>query len=157
MLKYLFLSISLFFFANLSGQEVPKKSKIFVRVYNNQGDKIAKGKIVEITENTLILKKGSKTISIPSSEITYLISKKSDSHNILVGLLAGTSLGAYSIVKSKNAFGFAFSSITTMLLATLGSWVGYLSTAFKHSKIYTFSGDAAKWKGFKEDMYSPKN
>jgi RNase P/RNase MRP subunit p29 len=100
-MKYLLFTIALFLCANITAQELPKKSKTFVRVYNNQGEKIAKGKILDITDNSLTLKKGSNSITIPLSEIATLKTKRSNGNNVLFGAVGGSLLGL-GIVASNS-------------------------------------------------------
>ena len=91
-MKYLLFTIALFLCVNITAQELPKKSKIFVRVYNNEGQKIAKGKILKITDSTLVLKKGSRSITVPSSEISNIKTKRTKGHSVLMGALPGAAL-----------------------------------------------------------------
>jgi hypothetical protein len=163
-MKYLLFAIALFLCANITAQELPKKSKIFVRVYNNQGEKIAKGKILDITDDSLILKKGSSSITIPLNKIETLKTKRSNGHNVLFGAAGGSLLGL-AIVASESgnsnagfggtAKGLAYAG--AIVVVFIGSGVGYLTTLFKNSQEYTIGSDVVKWKGFMEDMYQPQN
>lgn len=162
-MKYLLFTIALFLCANITAQELPKKSKIFVRVYNNQGEKIAKGKILDITDNSLTLKKGSSSVTVPLSEIETLKTKKSNGNNVLFGAVGGSLLG-FGIVASNSGpcdgfdcTGKGLSYVAAIILPMIGSGIGYLTTLFKNSKEYIISSDVVKWKGFMEDMYSPQN
>ncbi|UAM97463.1 hypothetical protein K8354_14275 [Polaribacter litorisediminis] len=163
-MKYLlFVIVLMLSLHNTAAQELPKKSEIFVRVYNNVGEKIAKGKILSITENSLILKKGSSSVTIPSNEISYLKTKRSNGHNVLLGASGGSILGL-AIVASESgnsnagfggtAKGLAYAG--AIVVVFIGSGVGYLTTLFKNSNQYIINGDTAKWQGFKEEMYAPK-
>lgn len=163
-MKYLLITIALFLCVNITAQELPKKSKIFVQVYNNEGEKIAKGKILNITDDALILKKGSSTITVPSSEISYLKTKRSNGHNVLLGATGGSLLGLAIVSsesgKSNSGFGGVAKGLAyagAIVVVLVGTGVGYLTTLFKNSKQYIIDGDAQKWKGFMEDMYQPEN
>jgi RNase P/RNase MRP subunit p29 len=147
-MKYLLFTVALFLCVNITAQELPKKSKIFVRVYNNQGKKIAKGKILKITDSTLVLKKGSKSITVPSSEISYIKTKKTKGHSVLMGALPGVAL----LIISDDGYAAAGS----IFLTFVGTSAGFIASLFKKSTTYSFTGDIAKWKGFKKDMYSPQ-
>jgi hypothetical protein len=72
---------------------------------------------------------------IPSNEITYLKTKRSDKYNAIV-----------------RASYFLLSPI----ILSSGASIGYITTLFNQSKQYLFAGDIAKWKRFKEGMYSPQ-
>ncbi|ARV15596.1 hypothetical protein [Polaribacter sp. SA4-12] len=147
-MKYLLFAIALFLSLNITAQELPKKSKIFVRVYNNSNQKIAKGKILQITDSTLVLKKGSKSITVPSSEIMYIKTKRTKGHSVLMGALPGVVL----LTVSNDAY----ASVGAIFLTLVGTTAGFISSLFKKTTTYSFTGDIAKWKGFKEDMYSPQ-
>ena len=147
-MKYLLFTIALFLCVNITAQELPKKSKIFVRVYNNEGKKIAKGKILQITDSTLVLKKGSKSITVLSSEIMYIKTKRTKGHSVLIGALPGVALLTFS--------NDAYASVGAVFLTLVGTTAGFISSLFKKSIKYHFTGDITKWKGFKEDMYSPQ-
>ncbi|MGK0325224.1 MAG: hypothetical protein ACJA1D_000563 [Polaribacter sp.] len=153
-MKYLLFTIALFLCLNITAQELPKKSKIFVRVYNNEGQKIAKGKILKITDEALILKKGSKSITIPTNEISYLKTKRTNGHNILIGGLAGAGLVLYG-VGNGNVDPFV-AVLITPVVSGLGIGIGYITTLFKNSQYYSIQGDPIKWEGFKEAMYAPQ-
>ena len=154
-MKYLLFTIALFLCVNITAQELPKKSKIFVRVYNEFGEKIAKGKILKITDEALILKKGSKSITIPTNEISHLKTKRTNGPNILIGGLAGTGLVLYGVNKVGSVDPIAAVLITPVVLS-LGIGIGYITALFKNSQHYSIQGDPIKWQGFKEEMYSPQ-
>ena len=157
-MKYLLFAITLFLCVNIKAQELPKKSKIFVRVYNENGKKIAKGKILKITDSTLVLKKGSSSITVPSNEISYLKTKRTNGHNILIGGLVGVGIPVFGFALSGDSDGWA--TVAAVILApivgAIGSGIGYITALFKNSQHYSIQGDPIKWKGFKEDMYSPQ-
>lgn len=156
-MKHLLFAIALLLCTNLFTQEVPKESKIFVRVYNQYGKKIAKGKILKITDSTLVLKKGNTSIVVPSSEINYIKTKRANSHNVLIGASGGFAFSLFGLSQSNgSSLDTAGFIILTPIFATIGAGIGYLTTLFKKSEQYNFAGDLAKWKGFKEDMYAPQ-
>jgi hypothetical protein len=131
-----------------------KKSKVFVRVYNNEGQKIAKGKILNITDDALILKKGSSSITIPTADIMYIKTKKTNGHNVLIGGVAGAGfvLGLGLAGDGLDAFAAV---IIIPVFAVIGSGIGYITSLFKNSQHYSIQGDPTKWQGFKEVMYAP--
>jgi hypothetical protein len=158
-MKYLLFTIALFLCINITAQELPKKSKIFVRVYNKEGQKIAKGKILNITDEALILKRGSSSITIPTTDIMYIKTKKTNGHNMLIGGLAGTGYVLYGVTQSSGGggWGTTIAIILTPVFAAIGSGIGYITTLFKNSQHYSIQGDPIKWQGFKETMYQPEN
>jgi hypothetical protein len=154
-MKYLLFTIALFLCANITAQELPKKSKIFVRVYNNEGQKIAKGKILNITDDALILKKGSSSITVTPAEIMYIKSKRTNGHNMLIGGLIGGGYALYGASQSGN-WGVVAAIILTPVFGAIGTGIGYLTTIFKNSQHYSIQGDPIKWKAFKEAMFVPE-
>ncbi|MGK0413017.1 MAG: hypothetical protein ACJA1B_001219 [Polaribacter sp.] len=159
-MKYLLFAFTLFLSLNIAAQELPKKSKIFVRVYNENGEEIAKGKILKITNSTLVLKKGRSSIKVASNEISYLKTKRSNYHNALLGSAGGFGLGLATTSNNKDCYLCADPGrarfVNSLVGAILGYGVGYITTVFKNSKQYIIGGDAQKWQGFKEEMYAPK-
>ena len=157
-MKYLLFTIALFLCVNIKAQELPKKSKVFVRVYNNEGQKIAKGKILEITDKALILKKGSSSITVPTNEIMYLKTKRTNGHNILIGGLVGAGIPVfgYALVGDSDGWATAAAVILAPIVGAIGSGIGYITTLFKNSQHYSIQGDPIKWKGFKETLYAPQ-
>jgi len=142
---------------NITAQDLPKKSKIFVRVYNNQGDKIAKGKILEITEDALTLKKWSKSITIPLKEISYIKTKRTKGHNLLIGGVTGALIPTMAYAGTDSGgWGTVAIVLLSPITGILGTGIGYLTTVFKKSIHYFIQGDALKWQGFKETLFAPK-
>ena len=157
-MKYLLFSIALLLCINISAQELPKKSKVFVRVYNNEGQKVAKGKMLKITDDSLILKKGSNSITVALSDIMYIKTKRTNNHNVLLGGLGGVGLVLYGSAQpgGNSGAGSAAKIIVAPLLVAVGSGIGYITTLFKKSIHYSIQGDPIKWQGFKEVMYAPQ-
>jgi len=135
----------------LNAQELSKTAQIFVRLYNQQHVKIAKGKMLKITDSTLTLKKGSKKITINSAEIDYIKTKRTIVHSILVGAAPGTAIGIGLVAFSEGGYASGIGAITGLALAGVGGAVGLVSSIFKKSLIYSV-GDPVKWKVFKESF-----
>ncbi len=152
-MKYLLFSFSLLLCLNISAKELPKKSQIFVQVYNQQNIKIAKGKILKITDSTLVLKKGSNAITIKAREIDYIKTKRTKGHSVLVGAGPGTVILVGSIAFGEPGWGQVIGAAGGMALAVVGGTAGFVASLFKKSTKYSFTGDSVKWKVFKEDFY----
>ena len=153
-MKYLLLSITFLLCLNIKAQELPKRSKVFVRVYNNEGRKIAKGKILNITDDAIILKKGSSPITIPIKDIMYIKTKRTYGHNMLIGGLVGAGY-VLTQVAGEGEYAAVIGVILTPVFAAVGSGIGYITALFKNSQHYSIQGNPAKWQGFKEAMYAP--
>jgi hypothetical protein len=69
-MKTILCFFTLLLFFNASAQDLPKNSQTFVGVNDFNGNKIDSGKMLEITETDLILKKGNNTSLIPASRIS---------------------------------------------------------------------------------------
>jgi hypothetical protein len=157
-MKYLLFSIALFLCVNITAQELAKKSKIFVRVYNSEGQKIAKGKILDITDDALTLKKWSKSITIPLKEISYIRTKRTKGHNLLIGGVTGALIPAIAYSgNDSGGWGTVAIVLLTPITGIIGTGIGYLTTVFKKSIYYSIQGDPLKWEGFMEDMYQPRS
>ena len=156
-MKYLFFSIALLLCLNVTAQELPKKSKIFVRVYNNEGQKIAKGKMLKITDDSLILKKGGRSVAVPLSKIMYIKTKRTNNHNVLLGGVSGVGFSLFGLSQSKGSswdtVGFI---ILTPVFVAIGGGIGYLTSLFKKPVHYSIQMDSIKWQAFKEAMYAPQ-
>ncbi|SHG22659.1 hypothetical protein [Flagellimonas flava] len=136
------------------GQEEPKADNLFVRVYDMNGTKIAKGTVVSWSKENLVLQ-GRKTMkSIPFERIQQVKTKRSAGHNVGVGAIAGASVGGifgliiadddgfFVTTPAENAVGFA------LVGAVLGSAVGGLTNLGKKSITMPIDGDRAKWESF---------
>ena len=157
-MKYLLLAFALLLCLNVTAQELPKKSKIFVRVYNNEAQKIAKGKILNITDDALILKKGSNSVTVPLSNIMYIKTKRTNNHNVLIGGLAGVGVTLYGLAQpgATGGWGTVAFVVVTPIIVGVGAGIGYLTTLFKKSTHYSIQSDAIKWQAFKDAMYAPQ-
>ena len=155
-MKYKLILFFALFSLTFSAQQLPKDSKIFVRVFNENDNKIAKGRLVEITHNFIKLKKGNRIIMIPSSSVFYIKTKRSKGHNILIGSLIGAAIPIISANQTANNFDSFLHYLLTPVIASIGAGFGYLTTIFKKSKTYFIFNNQKKWQEFKDAMYSPQ-
>ena len=133
---------------NISAQEKKLKSNTFLRVYNLQGKKMAKGKLSSTNNNTLTLKRFKKPIIIPVDSIGYIKTKRSVGNN----LLTGSAIGAGSVIilstGSDESFTEGYTGIGTLLFTGVGASVGAITAMFKNSRIFQIDGDKEKWDVF---------
>lgn len=112
--------------------------------------------MISITDDAIILKKGKGKQTIFYKEISYLKTKRTNSHNVLIGGLAGLSIPLVGLAQSSgdgwSSLGFI---LLTPIMTGIGSGIGYLTTLFKKSIHYSIQQDQVKWKDFKEKMYAP--
>jgi len=137
--------------------DVCAQEHLFVRVFDLQGKKIHKGKITSVTDSSLTLSLHDVLTTIPVSGIGSIWTRRSASHNILIGAIAGvatgTILGAIASGGSDGTFFQNTPASTWILSGALGGlgWgaaIGALTLVFKHPRLYSINGDPAKWKAF---------
>ena len=92
---------SLLFFVTATGQQVPEIEPLFLRVYNEEGVKISKGKLLAINEKGLVLQRGKKTDTILTTDIASIKTKRSSGHAVGIGaafgMVAGVATGASNL------------------------------------------------------------
>ena len=130
-----------------------EKSK-YVRVYNLEGQKINKGRVVYTNDSILGLKKGKQFHDIRILDIGYIKTKHSGGNNILVACLAGMSFGAIAgastaddlfwVSPSEGATAFG------LLGAIGGAAIGGIVSGAKNRETFIIDGDINKWLIFKE-------
>jgi hypothetical protein len=86
MKKILILAVLIGLYTAASCQQEAKKH--FVRVYNIEGKKIAKGFIASQTESTLTILKNTKTVQINMSDVSKIKNGRSAGHYIFIGSIA---------------------------------------------------------------------
>lgn len=161
-MKNLIFAITLILSINIYSQNRFENTKAFVRVYDLQGKKIGKGKILSISDTSLQLNRKVASAEIPVNSIGSIKTKRSAGHNVLVGTAIGAStmaiLGAATAdpdsflgwSAGEGAAGGAF------LGGTAGAVIGGITILFKNSKSYEINGDLEKWKAFNEIIINNK-
>ncbi|MDH3381951.1 MAG: hypothetical protein OEL54_04555, partial [Flavobacteriaceae bacterium] len=159
----LWMLITFFLCIHLNAQEVTSKSKLFVRVYDLSGNKIHKGKILQNTDNTLVLKSSKGSIEIEIKNVGYIKTKRSPGNNVLVGSIVGATffgvLGAATAEPDAWILGYSAGegAATGVLLGGItGAGIGGLSILFKKSKSYIINGDVKRWGEVKDLMLLEK-
>ena len=155
-MKYVFLTIVLFVCVNMNAQIESKHKDVFIRVYNLDGKKIAKGKILIITEKSIILMRRGERIEVVLDDIGKIRTKHSFGNNILTGAaIGGASFALLGVASASDSSSYLSHSapqgalIGTILGGFFGSIVGTLTGLFKNSKVYKINGDATKLESFK--------
>lgn len=156
MMKNLIFVITFILSINICAQNKFENSNVFVRVYNLQGKKIGKGKILSISDMSLQLNKKVASVEIPANSIGSIKTRRSAGHNVIAGTVIGAStmaiLGAATAdpdsflgwSAGEGAAGGAF------IGGTVGAAIGGITILFKNSKSYEINGDLEKWKAFNE-------
>ena len=155
-MKYLIIFFTFFIALNVSAQQ---SSSEFIRVFDINGKRIAKGKIQELTDTSVILK-NNPGVNLPVNNIGFIKSKRSNKHNVLIGTATGGVFGLLGLASASNGptTGFAggasrgIAVVGSIVFTALGAGVGYLTTLFKKSETYMINGDLVKWMNFKETI-----
>lgn len=153
------LLIAFFFSFALLAQESSKKPQKFVRVYNLEGKKIYKGRVVEVSDSHLTLSRGKENKEINIEEVGYLKTRHSTGHNVLWGAAASSALfaTAFAVESDPSAWIFGY-SVTEGIVsgivfgAPLGAGVGALSSLLKRQVRIDISGDTDKWLLVKDSL-----
>lgn len=140
----------------LYAQETKNKAAPFVRVYDLNGEKISKGRIVSVTDTSLITGPREKPVNIEVSKIGFIKTKRSEGNNILWGAAIGAGFGAISGFatggegelwgQGEGAAGFG------LIFGVMGAGTGAITAIFKKSKTFPINEDLSKWKAFKAAM-----
>jgi len=137
------------------------QSSVFVRVYDMNGNKIARGNIVEVTDSSLQLEKSTTIIFVKN--IGYLKTKHSFGHNILVS--SAISGGIFALVLaagSSDKNGFLSYTLSEGLFvgfvagAIYGPIIGGITAIFKNVTTFPINGSDTNWKEFHQYFDSHK-
>ncbi|TBW26774.1 hypothetical protein [Gramella sp. KN1008] len=158
-MKTLLVLFSIMFCTPLFSQEpeAPLRFKdTFVRVFDVNGKKIAKGKIVNISEQTLTLKSGMGYSETGMDRIHLIKTRHSAANNVIIGALAGGVVGGI-IGAEDTKDDWLFNSREGALLgalagAPIGAGVGGLTLLFRKGNVYHIQGSEEAWEYFKDSM-----
>lgn len=160
-MKKLILFLSLMAGIPLMAQNEIQVPDLFVRVFDMDGKKMGKGKILAISDTSLLLFRNGRSLEFPVKEIGLVKTKRSGKHNVLVATAIGAVIlgmaGAasaepdawFGYTATEGAFGGA------VLGGAAGAGIGGITLLFKKSKTYIINGDSANWKAFKDSVYLP--
>lgn len=155
-MRILLLSFALILSCNVFSQNTSKTP--FLRVFDLDGKKIAKGKLVQVTDSTLLLKKKKETIHISFQNIGFIKTKRSLGHKVGMGTVIGASTMAtlFAISNSGSSSNFVSSSGASGLIvgsvvgAPSGALVGVISSIIKKPKMIQINGNKDQWQAFKD-------
>ncbi|SHO62570.1 hypothetical protein A8938_2168 [Algoriphagus zhangzhouensis] len=130
----------------------------FLRIYDSQENKIQKGRIISVSEDFEELKilHGSDTVILQTQDISFIRTKRSSGHLILIGgvtgFAAGYTIGAITYDPSPDAwldFGYGFNTMVPALFFGLGgAAAGSIATGFKKPRMYVIDGRSERLKDF---------
>ena len=150
-MKTLFFAVALVICINAYPQEASERDGTFVRVYDLEGRKFSKGKILSFSD-TLLLLKGQQQVD--PEKIGFIKTKRSSGNNVLIGAI---SLGLFSgIIGAVTAEPDDFLGFTpgegfflgAILGTPAGALLGWISSLFKESSTFIINGDLQKWRQF---------
>lgn len=158
-MKNVLLAIALTFSMNVFAQAGSEISNVFIRVYNLDGRKIAKGKIYSIPGSSIELTRKNEVQEIPLNRIGSIRTKHSAGNNVLIGAAIGGSVLA--VAGAASADPDAWISYSTgdgaaggaILGGVAGAAIGGVTILFKRSKKYVINGDKDKLEAFKKGVY----
>lgn len=131
----------------------------FVRVFDGNRNKIAKGNIATISENTLRHRTRKDFIEIPMDQINHIKTKHSPATNVLVGALGGVVIVILTGVATADEDGGSL-PIPEPLNALMGgltggsaeAGIGSLTLLFRKGNVYHIQGRESAWEYFRDSM-----
>lgn len=157
-MKYTFSLLIIFIAFQAISQESHIAKAPFLRIYDSQENKIQKGRIISVTEDFEELKilNGSDTVNLQTHDISFIRTKRSSGHLILIGgatgFAAGYTIGAITYAPSPDAwldFGYGFNTMVPALFFGLGGVAaGSIATGFKEPRMYVIDGRSERLKEF---------
>ncbi|MBF2708469.1 hypothetical protein [Flavobacterium soyangense] len=165
-MKNLLFAIAMLLCSTIYAQKEVAKNSLFIRVYNLEGDKMNKGKVLSVNDTILQLQEKNGSVDIDIRTIGFIKTKHSAGNNMLFGSLIGLTVGVIFGVATSDPnpdevfFGYSASEGGTgfgLIGAILGTGVGGTTALFKNSKSYIINGDTSKWKVFEKMISGKKN
>jgi hypothetical protein len=157
------MKIRLLFCCLLSCIVLQLPAQIFVRVFDEAGAKIARGRVLNVKESELQLTSSGDTITIPATKIATIKTKHSLGHTILWGAAIGSPLigifaaatapgdntgGGYSGLRSPGFQGL----VGAFLGAPVGAMWGAFFAIFKKQDEFAINGDAVKLQQYRQQL-----
>ena len=159
-MKNLIFAITLILSINVYAQNGLENTNVFIRVYDLQGKKISKGKILSISETSLQLNRQRESDKIPVSSIGSIKTTHSAGNNVLLDAAIGaTSMAILGTATSDpdEFLGYTAAEGATegatggaLFGGATGAVIGGITVLFKNSKSYEINGDKGKLKAFKK-------
>lgn len=154
MKKYLILAIVILSNLSIHSQNDSEKNTVFIRVYNLEGDKINKGRVLAVKDTILQLEGKNGMVDIDVKTIGLIKTKRSEGNNVLIGSLVGlTTLAILGATQGGSDEWFSSTDLAVgggVVGAVIGAGTGAMTIPFKNSKSYIINGDTLKWKKFQD-------
>ncbi|PQB03548.1 hypothetical protein [Aureitalea marina] len=139
---------------SLNGQIVPDRENLFVRIYDQNGNKFDKGKVLSMSADTLYLFRRKVVKATAVDQIGMIKTKRSVGHNAAMGTVAGgVILGLAGAASSGDELFFVWSEEEgglggLVLGGAVGAGIGAFTGALKNSKTFIINGDPQNWRVF---------
>lgn len=147
---------------SLSAQNEQEKRQPFIRVFDLQGKKLGKGKILSYTDTTLQLKRNKRIKEYPVKNIGSIKTKRPVKSNLLMGAAIGAVSGGIAGAASADpdAWIFGYTAAEGALGGAIlgggaGIAVGGITALFKNPGTFRINGDPVKWKEFTSTLKNP--
>lgn len=161
-MKTLLLAFGIIFTSLLSAQQTEttvRYKDTYVRVFDAAGKKFAKGKITDISNNSLALKDGKTSTEVDMNKVHRIKTKHSAATNVIVGALAGAAIGAIIGVRDAEPDDswFYYTETEAAIMGAslgggLGAGIGGLSLLFRKGGTSHIQGSESAWEYFRESM-----
>ena len=160
-MRYFFLEILLLLaFQTYSRNQDSARldKKIFIRLYGREHNKIGKGDLLYGNDSIIRIARGHKEISFPVYEISFIKTRRSAGHTILVGAAIGTGVGIILGAASNNSnsdetsaasFDLAFAAGMAPFVGTI---CGGIAAGLRKKETIQINGDIEKWKEAKQTL-----
>jgi hypothetical protein len=141
-MRIFILFIILIFSLSSYSQGAPETNSIFIRVYDLDGKKIAKGKRYTISDSTITFLKRNNVI-VNLNEIGSIKTRRSAGNFLLLTSALGGGFGLLSNLANDDNMG------TNMLSGVaLGAGIGLITLPFKKSDTQIINADQTQWNAF---------
>jgi len=152
------LTLMVGIFISTNGQKTETPKNVFVRVYDVNYTKLAKGNLLYSSDSTVKIKHHGKTDSFPVKKIFHIKTKRSIGHTVLIGTGIGTGIGLTVItigVVVVNPGGGGSASMnpprdhtpaSAFIFPVVGAAVGVLIDLSIKRETFEIDGEIEKWK-----------
>ena len=149
--------VLLFFSSVVCSQGELISKELFVRIYDAENIKIAKGFLSSVNDSGMVVLVKKKEVLVRTTRINTVKTRRSAGHNIGMGAMAGFGAGGiYGLLQEEGGSTFGSSSrgddaiIYGTVGLMLGSVVGGLTALGKDSDSYLIEGDSEKLSAFRD-------
>ena len=156
-MKILFIAI-----LTIASIKTFSQNKLFIRIYNFEGRKIAKGYVYKTTDSTIMFD-SRKHAEIKYSQIYFIRTKHSFGHNIFEGgIITAAIYSSYALIfatslnETRPLTIFAGTIVAGVIGFPFGAAIGTGTNIFKNSTKVEILGEIEKWKSFKSSLGQTK-